>query len=251
MKKIDLNCDMGENIPGEKSNFDEEIMPFISSCNIACGFHSGHPKLIERTIKLAIAHQVKIGAHPSYNDRENFGRISLQIDRDVLMAEIRYQICALKGMTESFGAVLHHVKPHGALYNDMVEDRVLAEDFVKLVKEIDPNLKVYTLAHSQVMEVCAKLGIIGVNEGFADRRYDELNKLRNRTLPGAVLHNLNEVLDQVELFLEQKVQLYSGKIEAVKIDSICLHGDTRGAVELSKNISQFLSEKNVEIAAVI
>jgi UPF0271 protein len=251
VKKIDLNCDMGEFIPGVKSNFDREIMPFISSCNIACGFHSGNPKLIEKTIQLAIKNQVKIGAHPSYNDRENFGRVSLKVDRDDLMADIRYQICAIKSMTESLGEVLNHVKPHGALYNDMIHDRDLAEAFVKLVKEIDPNLKVYALAHSQVIEICAKYGIVGVNEGFADRRYDQLNELRNRRFPGAVLIDLNEILEQINLFLVQKVQLNSGKIKSVKIESICLHSDTPGAVELSKNIYQFLIEKNVEIASVI
>ncbi len=250
MKKIDLNCDMGELTPGKKSNYDEEIMPYISSCNIACGFHSGNPGLIEKTIQLAILNKVSIGAHPSYKDRKNFGRLSLQVDRDELMADLRYQICALKSMTESFGAILHHVKPHGALYNDMVQDQDLAKDFIQLVKQIDPNLKIYALANSQVIELCEKHNIKGVNEGFADRRYDKVDELRNRKLPGAVLHDLTDILNQIDLFLDQKVRLSSGKLVPVKLESLCLHSDTPGAVELSKKIYQFLKEKNVEITAI-
>ena len=122
MKTIDLNCDMGELKDGQERNFDEEIMPFISSTNIACGFHSGSPVLIEKTIRSALKHGVKIGAHPSYNDRENFGRKSLKVAPSILISELRYQISALKGMVESLGGRLHHVKPHGALYNDLVKD---------------------------------------------------------------------------------------------------------------------------------
>ena len=181
MKKIDLNCDIGELTPGKKSNYDEEIMPYISSCNIACGFHSGNPGLIEKTIQLAILNQVSIGAHPSYKDRKNFGRLSLQVDRDELMADLRYQICALKSMTESFGAILHHVKPHGALYNDMVQDQDLAKDFIQLVKQIDPNLKIYALANSQVIELCEKHNIKGI------RAFSKESFRKQLEIPGAIL----------------------------------------------------------------
>lgn len=251
MNKIDLNCDMGELMPGEKNNYDEEIMPFISSCNISCGFHSGNPKIIEKTILLAIENKVKMGAHPAYNDRENFGRISKRTEHDELMSDLRYQICALKSMTESLGGTLHHVKPHGALYNDMVKDKRLTESFIELVKEIDPNLKIYALAQSQVIELCKVHQIRGVQEGFADRRYDLVNKLRSRELAGSLLHDEKEVIEQVNRFLKGKVQLFSGKMEPLTIESICLHSDTPGAVELSKKIQQFLIKKHVEIAAIL
>lgn len=251
MKKIDLNCDMGEWVPGEKNNYDEEIMPFISSCNVCCGFHSGNPKIIEKTIRLALKYKVMIGAHPAYNDRKNFGRISLRTEHNELMADLRYQICALKSITESLGGTLHHVKPHGALYNDMVKDRPLAERFIELVKEIDPNLKIYSLARSQVIELCKVHQIRGVQEGFADRRYDLVNKLRSRQLAGSLLHDEKEVIEQVNRFLEGKVCLFSGRLESLPIESICLHSDTPGAVELSKKIQQFLIEKHVEIAAIL
>lgn len=251
MKKIDLNCDMGELAHGQEKNFDEEIMPYISSCNIACGFHSGSPSIIENTIKSALTHQVKIGAHPSYNDRENFGRVSLQVAPTRLMAELRYQICAVKGMLESYGQRLHHVKPHGALYNDMVANKALAEAVVQLIKTIDPTLKIFALAHSQVIDICKKNGMQYVHEGFADRRYQKINQLRSRSLEGAVLHQPQEVLAQIQSFLNGKVTLWNSETVDIKVQSICLHSDTAGAVDLSQKIYKFLKEKNVQIAAMV
>lgn len=247
MQTIDLNCDMGELKPPQKRNFDEEIMPYISSCNIACGFHSGNPSLIEKTIKLAIKHQVKIGAHPSYNDRENFGRVSMKVESSKLLSELKYQICAVKGMVESYGQQLNHVKPHGALYNDLVEDQDLAVEVVQLIKSIDPTLKIVTLAHSQVIDICKINKMEFVQEGFADRGYQKLNQLRNRNLEGAVLENPKDVLQQIENFIYGKVQLHNSEYCPIQVQSICLHSDTKGAVKLSKMIHDFLTEKNIQI----
>lgn len=250
MKSIDLNCDMGELKAGQSHNFDAEIMPFISSCNIACGFHSGSPLLIQNTVDLAIAHQVKIGAHPSYNDRLNFGRKSIAVDFKTLKAELKYQIGAVKGITESRGQQLHHVKPHGALYNDLVKNADLARLFIEVVKEIDPRLKIYTLAHTQVCDICKNEGITFVNEGFADRRYEQINALRSRSFSDAVISKKEEVIRQVENFIKDKVQLSNGEIKDINIDSLCLHSDTRGAVSLSRTIHDFLLENNVKIAPI-
>lgn len=251
MKTIDLNCDMGELKPGQQQNFDADIMPYISSCNIACGFHSGNPEIIENTIKTAIANGVQIGAHPSYNDRENFGRASIKVDYSTLMAELRYQISAVKGMVESLGQHLNHIKPHGALYNDMVNDEELAGHFVRLVKAIDPNLKIFALAHSRVIDCCKRYEMQPVNEGFADRRYQQRTQLRNRRFEDAVLHEPEQVLAQIDSFLNGKVRLLNSEICAIKVDSICLHSDTKGAVALSQTIHHFLKENNVNIAAII
>jgi len=248
MQTIDLNCDMGELQPHQKRNFDEEIMPFISSCNIACGFHSGNPFLIEKTIKSAIKHHVKIGAHPSYHDRENFGRVSMKVESSKLMSELKYQIYAVKGMVEGYGQKLNHVKPHGALYHDMVEDQDLASQVIQLIKSIDPSLKIVTLAHSQVIDICKKNEMQFVQEGFADRRYQKINQLRNRKLEGAVLENPKEVLLQIENFVHGKVQLHNLEFCPIQVQSICLHSDTKGAVKLSEMIHHFLKEKNIEIA---
>lgn len=249
MRQIDLNCDMGELKAGQICNFDAAIMPFISSCNIACGFHSGSPELIAKTIQTAITHHVKIGAHPSYNDRPNFGRISLQVKRSKLLAELRYQISAVKGMVESFGERLHHVKAHGALYNDMVKDQKLANDFVCLVKSIDPNLRILTLAHSQVVDYCLEHGISAIHEGFADRAYQAKVQLRSRKFEDALIHTSDKVLSQVQGFLEGKIRLYDGSSSSIQVDSICLHSDTKGAVELSKKIHNYLKSKHVCISA--
>ncbi len=243
MQTIDLNCDMGELKLHQEKNFDEEIMPFISSCNIACGFHSGNPLLIQDTIKLAIKNKVNIGAHPSYNDRENFGRVSLKVESSKLLAELKYQIYAVKGMVENYGQRLKHVKPHGALYNDMVDNGELAEQVVQLIKSIDPNLKIMTLAHSQVIDICKKNNMQFIHEGFADRRYEKVNQLRSRQLEGAVLENPGEVLAQIANFMNGKVQLHNLEFRPIQVQSICLHSDTKGAVELSKMIHDFLKEK--------
>lgn len=248
MQTIDLNCDMGELKSSQIKNYDEEIMPCISSCNIACGFHSGSPSLIEKTIRLAIQHQVKIGAHPSYNDRENFGRVSMKIEIAKLLAELKYQICAVKGMVESYGEKLNHVKPHGALYNDMIEDRDLAVQVVRLVKSIDPTLKIVTLAHSQVINICRENKMEFIHEGFADRRYQRINQLRSRSLAGAVLENPKDVLQQIDNFIQGKVQLHNSEFCSLQVQSICLHSDTKGAVQLSKMIHDFLIEKKIRIA---
>ena len=247
LTSIDLNCDMGELLPGKSTNFDQEIMPYITSCNVACGFHSGIPVIIENTIVSASAYTVKIGAHPSYNDREHFGRVSVDYDLNILLPELRYQICAVKGMVESMGGRLHHVKPHGALYNDMVQDEKLAQSVIQLVKSIDPSLKIYGLAHSQVIDICKSEDMQAVNEGFADRRYQKQQQLRSRTLDDAVIHETEDVLSQIDNFINGRVALYSKETSPISIESICLHSDTRGAVQLCQKIYQFIKDKDIAI----
>lgn len=250
-KSIDLNCDMGELKPNQLRNYDVDIMPYISSCNVACGFHSGNPLLIEQTIRAALAHGVQIGAHPSYNDRANFGRQSVVVERATLLSELRYQISAVKGMVESLGGKLNHIKPHGALYNDMLKDTALATDVLALVQSIDPDLKLMTLAHSKVVEQCEQLGMQVIQEGFADRRYEAIDQLWSRQFSDAVIHAPHQVLEQVAAFLKGEVRLVDQQVVTLNIDSLCLHSDTQGAVELSKIIHQFLKENHVRIAAIV
>jgi len=240
---------MGELSPKTKANFDTEIMPYISSCNIACGFHSGDAILIEKTIRSAIAHQVAIGAHPSYNDRENFGRLSQTIEIDKLMPQLRYQIAAVKGMTESLGAKFQHVKAHGALYNDMVKDEKLAMAFVDLVKSIDPKLRIVGLASSQIATICQSKNMDFVNEVFADRKYDNATTLRSRQHADAVLHEEDLVLNQVGRFLKSQIKDYEGEVHHIHPESICLHSDTKGALKLAQKIHSFLKSRDVNIAS--
>ncbi len=245
--RIDLNCDMGELAPGTNLNFDHEIMPFISSCNVACGFHSGTASLIENTLRSALALNVAIGAHPSYNDPANFGRKSLVVDSRILFADLRYQISAVKGMVESLGGELRHVKAHGALYNDMINNVDLARGFVNLVGEIDPKLSIIGFSGSCLQQICQKENRKFINEVFADRTYESGKQLRSRKLENALIHNSDAVLKQVGQFLKNEITDYSGKTHFIKAESICLHSDTKGAVNLARQISNYLKTKNVEV----
>ena len=242
-KFIDINVDVGEGIGNESI-----LMPIISSCNIACGGHAGDSESMRMIVKLATANNVKIGAHPSFPDKANFGRKQMDISCAALYTSIKGQIDNLMTILEQENTRLNHVKPHGALYNDMVANEQLAEQVVQLIKSIDPNLKIMTLAHSQVIDICKKNEMPFIQEGFADRRYQKINQLRNRRLEGAVLENSNDVLEQIQNFIDGKVQLYNLEYFPIQVQSICLHSDTKGAVNLSRMIHDFLKEKNIAIA---
>lgn len=237
---IDLNCDMGELLPGCVTNFDAEIMPYITSCNVACGFHSGNAALMMQTVKAALKCGVKVGAHPSYNDPKNFGRKRVEVSREVLIAELTYQIGAVKTMVESLGGQLHHVKPHGALYHDIAYDEELAKDVVQLLQTIDPDIELMVLANSSAVAVCETLGQPFLQEAFADRRYESEDKLRSRAHEDAVITDKSEVLEQVAHILSGKVELMNGSMVNLPADTICLHSDTKGAVTLSKDIFDYL-----------
>lgn len=243
---IDLNCDMGELHPIMNTNFDEDIMPHISSCNICCAVHSGSAQLTEKTIRLALLHNVSIGAHPSYPDKINFGRQVMSIPIDELMSHIRYQICAVKGMTESLGGRLNHVKPHGALYNEMHKNPDLAEAIVQLVQSIDPALKLFGLSDSLVQKICHRQGMKYINETFADRAYESKTSLRSRKLDGAILTE-KQVMERISDLLNNCLVDYHNVKHSLNADSICLHSDTENAIGLSLKISQHLQSKNVTI----
>lgn len=238
---------MGELAPGQKMNHDAQIMPWISSCNIACGFHSGSPELIERSIKLAIENNVAIGAHPSYNDPENFGRKSIEVPMDILMSQIRYQVSALKGMAESLGSKLNHVKAHGALYNDMIHNQTLSLSFAQLVKSIDPQLAILGFANSALADICKDFNIRFIHEVFADRSYENAKQLRSRNLDNALILDTKSVLKQVKGFLQNEVKDHSGTQHFINAESICLHSDTERAVKLANEIHQYLKNNNVKI----
>ena len=245
MRRVDLNCDMAE-----EGTYDELIMPFISSCNLACGFHSGKPQIIEKTILSAIRHKVSIGAHPSYNDKDNFGRKSIDVEDITLMAELKYQISALKGMVESWGARLSHVKAHGALYNDIVKNERLAVSFARAIKQIDPKLKVMTLAHSKTISCFEDMGLRCIYEGFADRSYERIDKLRSRDLEGSVIKDIPSVLAQVMDMVSGKLKLQNGQIKNIKLETICLHSDTQSALEMAKQIYKYLNQNGFHISSV-
>ena len=245
---MDLNCDLGESYGKMTSQYDEIIMPYLSSCNIACGFHSGDPMTIERTIQMALQQDVAIGAHPSFPDLQGFGRRVMHIPPAELTAIIRYQIAALKGMTEALGGRLHHVKPHGALYNFAAKNEAAAQAVIDAIKSIDEQLIVYGLPNSFLEEKAKQANLIFAKEAFADRRYERDGSLRARTHEGAVIEQENEVLAQVKMIVEKKqIETHDGKIIPLEADTICLHSDTQGAARLAHQIHEMLTSNGIKI----
>ncbi|MEP5612998.1 MAG: 5-oxoprolinase subunit PxpA [Cyclobacteriaceae bacterium] len=247
MVQIDLNSDIGEQAD---SFLDEQIMPYISSCNIACGGHAGDQNSVRRTIDIAIKNGVAIGAHPGFPDKENFGRVVMDIDPEELRKSLKKQMLLAKKLTEEAGQKLHHIKPHGALYNLASIDSETSTLIISVLKEIDPELPLYGLCHSEMEREAKAAGIPFVGEAFADRKYELDKTLRNRKHDDAMIHRETEVLNQVENLVLHK-RAFNGDAE-LNIDArtICLHSDTKGAVHLAKAIHDHLKGKGATITAV-
>ena len=242
---IDLNCDLGE-ITGTSSN-DEAIMPFITSANIACGFHAGDPLTIEKTIRSAIRHGVGIGAHPGYNDRENFGRRSMYIDSEELRSLILYQAGAVKSMAEAAGAKLSHVKPHGALYNDAANDYEMSLVIAGAVKDLDSSVTLIALSGSRMIRAAKKVGLHYASEVFADRAYNDDGTLVARNIPGAVLHDTGTMIERVTtMIIEKVVVTISGKRIPIEVDTVCIHGDNESALSFVIALNAELRKKGIK-----
>ncbi|MGB4773481.1 MAG: 5-oxoprolinase subunit PxpA [Chitinophagaceae bacterium] len=252
MIAVDLNCDMGESTASQKIGADELIMPLISSANIACGFHGGDPEVIAATIELAKKNQVAIGAHPSFPDRENFGRKEMELDSHTIRNLIIYQVSAMKGMAASMNAVLTHVKPHGALYNMAARRQDYAEAIANAVMTIDPKLVLFGLAGSTMLSAAAEIGLTTCAEVFADRSYQDDGSLTPRTQPGAMIKNVQQAVQQVVgMVKEGRVRSMNGRWIALKADTVCIHGDTPGAAEYAKAIRHGLEESGIIIKSYI
>lgn len=248
--KIDLNCDLGEwTYPGVPEK-DKSIMPFISSCNIACGGHAGDRVSIKETVLAALDQGVAIGAHPSYPDRANFGRLAMNISEEELRRSILSQLSEFMAILEANGGKLHHIKPHGALYNVAMKDATTARILVQAVLEVAPDVALYLPPQSVSKAVAEQAGIRVISEVFADRAYHHDLTLRPRSLPGAVLTNEVDVLNQLrEMIFRGRVRSFSGDMIHIEAETVCLHSDTPGAVELARKIHRFLKENDVEIHA--
>ncbi|OAN59658.1 hypothetical protein A8B79_11820 [Balneola sp. EhC07] len=247
---IDLNCDLGEWISEEGPDLDKAIMPYISSCNIACGGHIGDEISMRWTVILAKKNKVKVGAHPSYPDRAGFGRRQLEMNRDRLKNSIKDQILSLKEIADLEGVELHHIKPHGALYNAASVYRDIAKTVAEAIKELSLGVVVYGQSGSEFEKVALKNDLKFCAEVFADRAYEDDLRLRSRSEEGAVLHKKEEVLSQIfKMVIEEKVIAYSGKELPIKAETICLHSDTKGSEVLARNIHQFLKNHGVRITA--
>jgi UPF0271 protein len=243
---IDVNCDLGETQDGI---LDEEIMPYISSCNIACGGHFGDESTMKRTITLAKQYHVAVGAHPSFPDKKSFGRAVLKMDLSTLKADLENQIIDFLKLCDQLGVHCHHVKPHGALYNIASVDARYAECMLEVMNKLDSNLFLYGLAESELQKRAEIHKIPFVPEAFADRRYESDKTLRSRKKDGAVLKG-KEVIEQVvSIAMDQQISIDNRKI-SLKAKTICLHSDTLGAVSLAKEIHKALVQKGIKISAV-
>lgn len=245
---IDINCDLGESYGNFKVGNDDAVFPYLSSCNIACGFHGGDPLHIKATIAKAIKHGVQIGAHPSYPDRLGFGRNKMNIAGTELQAIIEYQVAALKSMAESQGTALVYVKPHGALYNSISKDTEEGKYVIDAIQTIDPQLKIMGLAGSEFEKLAKTMGIDFVAEGFADRTYESDGSLRSRKKTDAVIISPYLASQQVlSMVKHQSVTSHSGESVSLKAKSICIHGDNTSAPAILKSIHQTLSEEGIKI----
>jgi UPF0271 protein len=244
--RIDINCDLGESYGNIKIGNDEAIFPFISSCNIACGFHGGDAYQIEQTLKLAKEYNTRIGAHPSYPDLENFGRTKMILPKEELKAIIKYQVSALKGMTECEGLTLKYVKPHGALYNVAADDAEEAECIVTAIKEIDVHLALMGLAGSE-MELCARRhNMHFIPEAFGDRRYNREGRLVPRGKRGAVIHDPEDAINQIiGIIKNREVISIEGIKTKIRASSICIHGDNSYAIEILTKLDKELGRNNI------
>ena len=243
---IDLNCDMGESFYEKKVGNDEAIMPYITSCNVACGFHGGDPKTIIKTVELAIKNNVKVGAHPSLYDLEGFGRRRMKINEGELISLLIYQISSLYGISKYLGTNLHHVKVHGALYNMASEDDQIARLIVNTVSEIDPNLKIYGPSMLKWRIIAEEGGLEYVSEVFSDRNYNDDLTLVDRKNQNAIINNKDLGVEHVMRMVKQnKVKTINGNYKEIKAQTVCIHGDQKHAVSFAQNISEELSKINL------
>lgn len=247
---IDLNCDMGEGFGAYTIGSDEQVMPFITSANIACGFHASDPATIRNTVRMAKAHGVAVGAHPSYPDLVGFGRRPMELSPEEVTADLIYQIGALSAFCKCEGIKLQHVKPHGALYNKAAVSRPIALAITGAMKALDPELYLVCLSNSEMVAAAKETGIRYVEEVFADRAYTSEGKLVPRTQPGAVIHDPALAAERVlTMVRERSVISIDGTPVPLNAQTICVHGDTAEAIEMIRIIRSRLEQEKVNLKA--
>lgn len=250
MRTIDLNCDLGESFGAWVIGDDAAMLDLVSSANIACGFHAGDPSVMRRTLRLARDRGVAVGAHPSFADLYGFGRRRISGERpEDLEAQLIYQIVALRGMAEIEGHPMTHVKTHGALANMAAVDADLAALCVRAVKTVDPALIYVSLPYSETFTAAQKAGLPVACEIYADRTYTDQGELTPRSQPDAVIHDPRQSTEHVlEMVVNGHIPTTGGKRLPVEAATICVHGDTPGAVEMARNLRSALAEEGIGIA---
>lgn len=250
-RSLDLNCDMGESYGPWSAGNDAALLDYVTSANIACGFHAGDPGTMHKTVQIAIAKRVAVGAHPSLPDLQGFGRRKMSITPDEAYDLIVYQVGALAGFARALGGKLSHVKPHGALYNMAVMDRKLANAIAEAVKDTDPNLILFGLAFSELVRAGEAAGLTVANEVFADRTYQADGSLTPRSQPNALIKDVNASIEHVRRMVgDGKVKSLQGTEVPVRADTLCIHGDEPTALEFVQKISKALSDDGIRLAPV-
>lgn len=240
---VDLNADLGEGAPD-----DADLLALVSSANIACGWHAGDARLMQRTVAAALDRGVAIGAHPSYPDREHFGRREMALSPDDVRADLIYQIGALAALVRAQGGELHHVKPHGALYNQAAHDPALADAIAAAVLDVDPSLALYGLAGGELLRAAVRAGLRPVAEVFADRGYRADGSLVPRSQPGALVDDVDEAVARtLRMVRDGTVQAVTGETVRLRADTICLHGDGPHALAFARALRGALTAAGVDL----
>ena len=244
--RIDFNCDMGESFGMYKLGYDEEVIRYITSANIACGFHAGDPMWMRTTVEMAEKYGVGVGAQPSFPDLMGFGRRNMMVSPEEARNDVTYQIGALQAFAKN--RKLQHVKPHGAMYNMAVADLTLARAICQAVKDIDPDMIVVALAGTDWVDLANEMGLRVAREAFADRAFTAQGTLVPRSQVGSVIHDVDAVVKRsVKMVTEGKVTAITGEEVEFQADSLCLHGDTPGAVEMARAVREGLEAAGVKI----
>lgn len=252
--KIDINCDMGESFGAYKLGLDEEVIQYITSANIACGYHAGDPLVMERTVFLAKEHGVAVGAHPGFPDLIGFGRRNLDATLSEIKGYVTYQIGALQAFAKAKGLTVDHIKPHGALYLMAVEDEKISEAIVEAIASVDRDLIFIALAGAKgekMAQIGEKIGLRVAYEAFPDRAYTPEGTLVSRRQPGAVIKDPDMVAQRALMMAKEgKVVAIDGTEIPFRPETLCVHGDTPGAVNLVKKIRETLTHEGVEVVSL-
>ncbi|OGX83747.1 LamB/YcsF family protein [Hymenobacter coccineus] len=247
---VDLNCDMGESFGAWTLGQDAAVLPFVTSVNIACGFHAGDPGVMRQTVRAALSHHVAIGVHPGLPDLVGFGRRDMAISPEEAFDMVVYQLGALGAVARAEGGRLHHLKPHGALYNMAATNAALAQAIAEAVHRVQPELVLYGLAGSELTKAGERLGLKTAHEVFADRTYQANGTLTPRRQPDAMVTSADAALAQVlRMVREGKVRSQQGPDVAIRADTVCLHGDGPHALEFAQRLHGALREAGVRLAA--
>ena len=245
--KVDLNSDLGESFGRYKLGLDEEVMKYISSANVATGWHAGDPLVMRKTVRLAKENGVAVGTHPGYPDLLGFGRRYMKLSSEEARNYVLYQIGALHAFTKAEGLELQHVKPHGALYNALVKDEELARAVIEGIADFDRRLIFVTLSGSRAAEVAEEMGIKVAHEVFTDRAYNPDGTLVSRSKPGAVIHDKEKIAERViSMVKDGGVRAINGEWVELRVDTICVHGDNPKAVEIAAHVRKALEGEGVK-----